>query len=77
MTCSGEILDILSYDHGRLDSALNYLALIVTIAPVIYIHHHILFTMKKQWKYFWIVLTIGLFVFQVRDLRCVLIISLF
>jgi hypothetical protein len=66
MTCGGEVLDILTYDQNALDTALNYAALTITIAPVIYIHQQRV-TANRIWKYFWIVLTIGLFLFQVRD----------
>jgi hypothetical protein len=67
MSCSAEIVDILTYDHNSLDSSLNYVALFITFLPVIHIHRQMDLNEKYLiYKYFWILLSLFLFGFQVR-----------
>lgn len=63
-TCSiaiSSILNILTYNGSTLDILLNYIAVILTVTTEI-----VVLETRYNWlKYFWIVNTLTLFVFQV------------
>lgn len=57
------VVDILTYNNSTLDIVLNYFALLVTLVAVILI----LYPLRPTWRgrYFFIPLTVYLFLFQV------------